>query len=61
MRKVYDETRLRVGCYMFVSDNWWIQEAWKQETRKECNLINDEIILTMQPKAKQYNLTEKRR
>ena len=29
---------------MFVSDNRWIMEAWKQETRKECNSIRDEII-----------------
>ena len=26
--------RLRVGCYMFVSDNRWIKEACKKETKK---------------------------
>ena len=31
LREVYKKTRLRVGCYMFVSDNRWIKEAWKQE------------------------------
>ena len=52
LREVYEETRLRVGFYMFVSDNRWIKEAWKQEARKECNSIKDEIILTMQTKGK---------
>ena len=37
---------------MFVTDNRWIKEAWKQEARKECNSIKDEIILTMQTKGK---------
>ena len=36
---------------MFVSDNRWIKEAWKQEARKECNSIKDEIILTKQTKG----------
>ena len=35
---------------MFVSDNSWIKEAWKQEARKECNSIKDEIILKIQTK-----------
>ena len=52
LREVREETRLRVGCYMFVSDNRWIKEAWKQETRKECNSIKNEIILTIQTKGK---------
>ena len=52
LREVYDDTRLRVGCYMFVSDNRWIKEAWKKETRKECNLIKDEIILAIKTKGK---------
>ena len=52
LREVYEKKRLRLGCYMFVSDNRWIKEAWKQETRKECNSIEDEIILTMQTKGK---------
>ena len=52
LREVYEETRLRVGCYMLVLDNRWIKEAWKQESRKECNSIKDEIILTMQTKVK---------
>ena len=37
---------------MFVSGNRWIKEASKQEARKECNSIKDEIILTMQRKGK---------
>ena len=52
LRDAYEETRLRVGCYIFVSDNRWIKVAWKQETRKESNSIKDEITLTMQTKGK---------
>ena len=37
---------------MFVSDNRWIKEVWKQETRKERNSIKNEIMLTMQTKGK---------
>ena len=39
LREVYEETRSRVWCYMFVSDDMWIKEALKQETRKECNSV----------------------
>ena len=52
LKEVYEETRLRVGCYIFVSNNRWIKEAWKQEARKMSNAIKDEIILTMQTKGK---------
>ena len=34
-REIHEEANVRVGCYMFVSHNRWIKEAWKQETRKE--------------------------
>ena len=51
-REVYAETRLRVGCYILVSDNRWINEAWKQESRKENISIKDEMILTVQTKGK---------
>ena len=52
LKEVYEETRLRVGCYIFVSNNRWIKEAWKQEARKISKAIKDEIILTMQTKGK---------
>ena len=29
LREVYEETRLCVGCYIFVWDKRWIKEAWK--------------------------------
>ena len=35
LREIYEETNVRVGCYMFVSHNRWIKEAWKQETRNK--------------------------
>ena len=44
LREVYEETRLHVGCYLFVSDNKYIKETWKQETRKECNLIKGTLV-----------------
>ena len=37
---------------MFVSDNRWIKEAWKQETRKEYSSVKYETILTMQTQGK---------
>ena len=52
LREVYEKTRLRVGCCMFVSDNRWIKEAWKQERRKDCNSVKDEVLLTIQTKGK---------
>ena len=52
LREIYEEARLCVGCYMFVSDTRWIKEAWEQEARKECISIKDEVILTMQRKGK---------
>ena len=52
LKEIDDETRLRVECYKFASDNRQIKEAEEQETRKECNSIKDEIILTMQTKGK---------
>ena len=50
LREVYEETRLRAGCY--VSDNRWIKEAWKKKIRKWCKSIRDGVILTMQTKGK---------
>ena len=50
--EVYEEARLTVGCYTFVSDHRWIKEAWKQKARKECNSVKDEIILAIQTKGK---------
>ena len=44
---------------MFVSDNRWIKEACKHETRKDSNSIKVEIILTMQTKDKTVQLEGK--
>ena len=43
---------LRAECYMFVSNNSWITEAYKQEAGKKCHSIKDGIILAMQTKGK---------
>ena len=34
-RKVYDETKTRVACYMATSTNEWICAAWKSDMQKE--------------------------
>ena len=59
LREVYEETRSRVWCYTFVSDDMWIKEALKQETRKECNSVKDEAMLALQAKDKTVHLEEK--
>ena len=41
-----------------MSGNRWIKKAWKQETRKESNLIKDEVILTMQIRGKLVKFVE---
>ena len=35
MRDVYQETRLRVACYMACLTNSWIRAAWRREMMKE--------------------------
>ena len=47
LREVYEETRLRVACYMVTSENIWIKAAWRSETMKESNSIKGEAIETM--------------
>ena len=47
MRDTYEETRLRVACYMACSDNKWISATWRREILKEENSISDEAIKTM--------------
>ena len=52
LRKVYEEIRLRLGCYTFVPAKRWIEEAWKQEKRIESKSNKDEIILAIETKSK---------
>ena len=52
LREVYEETRLRVACYMVTSENLWIKAAWRSETMKECNPIKDEAIGTLKAVGK---------
>ena len=47
MRDVYAETRTRVACYMCMSNNEWIQAAWRRENKKETNAIIDEAVNSM--------------
>ena len=42
LQDVYKETKLRVACYMAMSQSGWIQAAWKRETEKEYTLIKIE-------------------
>ena len=48
MRDVYQETRLRVACYMACSTNSWIQAAWRREMMKEENAIVTEAVKIME-------------
>ena len=42
LRDVYKETKLRVACYMAMSQSEWIQAAWERETEKEYTSIKRE-------------------
>ena len=42
LRDVYKETKLRVTCYMAMSQSQWIQAAWERETEKEYTSIKRE-------------------
>ena len=48
MRDVYQETRLRVACYMASSTNSWIRAAWRREMMKEENAIVTEAVKIME-------------
>ena len=48
MRDVYQETRLRVACYMACSTNSWIRAAWRREMMKEENAIVTEAVKIME-------------
>ena len=48
MRDVYQETRLRVACYMACSTNSWIQATWRREMMKEKNAIVTEAVKIME-------------
>ena len=48
MRDVYQETRLRVPCYMACSTNRWIRAAWRREMMKEENAIVTEVVKTIE-------------
>ena len=52
LREVYEETRLRVACYMVTSENIWIKAAWRSETMKESNSIKHEAIGTIKAVGK---------
>ena len=58
LRAVYEETRLRVACYMVMSENIWIKAAWRRETMKESNSIKDEAIGAMKAVGKHWILRE---
>ena len=47
LRDVYKETKLRVACYMAMSQSEWIQAAWERETEKEYTSIKGEALEAM--------------
>ena len=48
VKDVYEDTKVRVACYMAYKDSEWIKLAWENELRREgkslCRDVND--ILT---------------
>ena len=38
MRDLYEETKVRVACYMTHSESAWIKTAWEGNSRKKANL-----------------------
>ena len=48
LREVFEETRLRVACYMVTAEKKWIKAAWRLETLKENSSIINSAIITMQ-------------
>ena len=42
-KEVYDETKVRVACYMDTSTNIWIKAAWAYEHGKEFTSIKREV------------------
>ena len=48
MRDVYQETRLRVACYLACLTNSWIPAAWRREIMKEENAIVTEAVKIME-------------
>ena len=58
MRDVYQETRLRVACYMACSTNSWIRAAWRKEMMKEENAIVTEAVKIMEDVRVQIQFEE---
>ena len=58
LRDVYFETRLRVACYMSLSDDEWIKTAWRKEVLKENNSLKEEAVIVMQTAGRQIDFLE---
>ena len=46
-REVYNETKVRVACYMATSNNGWIKVLWRNEYMKEqasLKIVAEEVI-----------------
>ena len=45
LKDVYEDTKVRVACYMAYQDNPWIEVSWEHEMHKEgkslCRIVND--------------------
>ena len=47
-KEVYDETKVRVACYMATSNNEWIKVSWRNEYLKEQTSLKREAEEAMQ-------------
>ena len=47
MKDVYEDTKVRIACYMAYKNSPWIEVAWESETSKEgkslCRYVNDTL------------------
>ena len=42
MKDLYEETKVRVACYMTLLESAWIKKAWRREFQKEGKSIKSE-------------------
>ena len=47
-KEVFDETKVRVACYMATSNNEWIKVSWRNEYLKEQTSLKREAEEAMQ-------------
>jgi len=47
IKDVYEDTKIRVACYMAYQDSQWIKSAWEKETAKEGKSLSKDVTDTL--------------